>query len=221
MMPIAVVDFKPAGSGHTLCPFLIPADAVPGPSEDHDRPLLVQALEKLFRQDQQNPVQPVAVCGIYDVRPNMCRLFPLGRIGEQKNGKLVWRYVLQDVSCGHHGPRADGLTWSEWIDPVVQAQSADGMDLYIYMIETARQQLARAGVQVDAWLNDRRRRVILRRIFYLFPCAVVPPRELRTHETAMAMCRVSADFLPGAIGALLQEAEPDAGELLAALQVWG
>jgi Fe-S-cluster containining protein len=127
-LPLAMLDFKPAG-GHTYCPFLVAADDVE-PSDG--TPALVRALLAKDRTDQ-----PLAVCGIYPVRPNACRLFPLGRIGEPgENDSIKWQYVLQDVRCGKRGQRADGLTWGEWIDPQEQARSAKGLQVYTTMVQT-------------------------------------------------------------------------------------
>ena len=214
LMPLAAVDFKPTGSGHTICPFLVPADTIP----NNGMPLLIRAL-RASKRGQDLSQAPLSVCGIYDVRPNMCRLFPLGRVGTPgESGETEWMYVLQDVSCGRHGPRTDGLTWGEWIDTDTQEQNGEGLDLYIAMAEMVRQRLARAGVQADAWLNDGRNQAVLRFAFYGFPAVVVPSPEQRTHETAMAICQASADLLPQVVDGLLQGTAPDPEKLFAALQ---
>lgn len=209
LMPLALVDFKPTKSGHTVCPFLVPADTI---ADNQGVPSLIRALRTGFAPAS------LSVCGIYDVRPNMCRLFPLARFGVPgEEGRIDWKYVLQDVSCGRHGLRLDGLTWAEWIDEDEQAQNTEGLNLYTSMIEAVRQQLVHAGVQTDVWLNDKQIQAVLCFVFYGFPIAVLPPRDQRTHETAMRICRASADLLPQVVEALLQGRTLDFGELFDAL----
>jgi hypothetical protein len=153
-----------------------------------------------------------AICAIYDVRPNMCRLFPLGRMGEidPTNGHTTkWRYFLQDAKCGRHGPCADDTTWGDWVGLAVQAQNEAGLNVYMGMAHAARDQIKDAGVtDVDGWLDHKARQAILSAVFYILPTSLTPKRELRTHQTALAICQASADILPQTIRALLEGRNP-------------
>lgn len=120
-VPLARLDFKPLGAD-AFCPFLVPTNTIP----NKESPVLIQTLVEA-RRGRSAP-SPYAVCGIYPVRPNACRLFPLGRIGQPGES---WKYFLQDVPCGERGQRADDLTWGEWVDVDEQAQYAAGLELYM------------------------------------------------------------------------------------------
>ena len=187
---LARLDFKQVGA-NSFCPFLVPANAIP----NEEPPALIRTLSEA--NGEHSIASPYAVCGIYPVRPNACRLYPLGRLS--KPGES-WKYFLQDVSCGRWGQRADGLTWGEWIDVDEQARHAAGLDLYLSMAGAARQQLTDAGVQADVWLANRRHQRALREVFYDLP---IPPRDKRSHRAALTVCRASADILPQVIDALL------------------
>lgn len=189
-VPLARLDFKQVGE-IALCPFLVPANAIP----HKESPALIQTL--IEANKGRSTASPYAVCGIYPVRPNVCRMFPLGRLS--KPGES-WKYFLQDVSCGERGQRADGLTWGEWIGVDEQAQHSAGLELYLSMAGAVRQQLTDAGVQPGVWLANRRHQRALREVFYDLP---IPPRERRTHAAALDVCRASADILPQVIEALL------------------
>ena len=208
-VPLARLDFKPLGA-NAFCPFLVPANAIP----IKDTPTLIQTLIEARRG--RSDASPCAVCGIYPVRPNACRLFPLGRIGKPEASDVTaWKYFLQDVPCGQRGQRADGLTWGEWIGADEQAQHAAGLDLYLSMAKAVRQQLADAGVRPDEWLANCLHQRALQHVFYSLP---VPPREQRTSDTALAVCQTSAALLPHAIEALLRSPPTGAGELAVVFQ---
>jgi Fe-S-cluster containining protein len=213
-MPLARVDFKPVG-GHTVCPFLVPASAMPDGT-----PALVRALVE-FPDPAAAAHAPLSLCGIHPVRPNVCRLFPLGRIGTPAPGDdrvTDWTYFLQHVSCGRHGPRGDGMTWAQWVDPAEQARNAAGFDVYVEMCTTVFECLSRAGVEpAEAWLDHPPHQLFLNFVFYLLPTLVVPPREKRTHETALAVCLAGKGLLPGVVDSLLRGDPVNADDLAARL----
>lgn len=214
-MPLMQVDFELAGPDITACPFLVPATEIPSAGGP---PALVNALE--IEPETLAKDVMFSLCGIHAVRPRSCRLYPLGGIAsvDQNTGaKEDWRYFQQDVSCGETGPRADGLTWREFLGGSAHAEATEGRSVYDSMSSCVFETLKRSGIESEhatLWVREPRRSFALALLFYLIPATYVPPRELRTHEAAMELCRQAESMLLYLMHTLLFGQNPSIPQML-------